>query len=160
MTLQEFNAIDREARLALLLSCCGSTVWASLMDGHCPFESRPSLLATGDRIWWSLPENDWLEAFAAHPKIGERSSGRWSAAEQSGMREADATLAESMRQLNQAYWSKFGWIFIICATGKTAAEMHRQLETRLANEPAAELRLAASEQAQIIALRLEKLLVQ
>lgn len=160
MTLHEFNAIDRDARLALLLSCCGSTSWASLMDGRCPFEDRPSLLAAGDCMWWSLPEKDWLEAFAAHPKIGERSSHRWSAAEQSSMRDVDAALAESMRQLNQAYWSKFGWIFIICAAGKTAAEMHRHLETRLANEPAAELRLAAAEQAQIIALRLEKLLAQ
>jgi 2-oxo-4-hydroxy-4-carboxy-5-ureidoimidazoline decarboxylase len=127
------------------------------MTARQPFNGLAGLQAAAEEIWWSLPESDWLEAFAAHPKIGEASTARWSAEEQRGM--ANSNLAEEMRRLNRGYLDKFGWIFIICATGKSAAEMHRQLVDRLANNPAEEIRIAAAEQAKIIRLRLQKLVI-
>jgi OHCU decarboxylase len=127
------------------------------MAARQPFNDPAALQAAGEKIWWSLPESDWLEAFSAHPKIGEASNARWSAEEQRGMNRADTSLADEIRRLNREYLDKFGWIFIVCATGKSATEMHQQLEERLANNPADEIRIAAAEQAKIIQLRLNKL---
>ncbi len=112
-----------------------------------------------EEAWWSLVESDWLEAFSKHPKIGDRKPiGKWSAEEQRGMDQATSETAGSMENLNRAYEAKFGWIFIICATGRSAEEMLSQLEQRLANDPAAEIRIAAGEQAKITRLRLQKLI--
>ncbi len=124
------------------------------------------LLAAADEVWWSLSESDWLEAFGAHPKIGESQTARaqdaqardWSEAEQAGARDAaHATLAE-LAAANRIYEAKFGYIFIVCATGKTAAGMLASLHARLSNAAGVELRLAAAEQGKITKLRLEKLL--
>ena len=149
-----------------LLKCCGSNAWARRMEAQRPFGDARELFAAADEIWRSLGESDWLEAFAAHPKIGGRRAAReqdpqaeaWSEQEQSGASiAAQATLAE-LDEANRAYEEKFGHIFIVCATGKTAAEMLALLLARLPNDAATELRNAAEEQRKITRLRLEKLL--
>jgi OHCU decarboxylase len=111
-----------------------------------------------DEIWWSLTPQDWLEAFAAHPKIGQKSSAKWTAQEQSGMSQAAASTAEEMARLNCDYESKFGFIYVVCATGKSADEMLAILQARIHNSPEEEIRIAAAEQAKITHLRLDKLL--
>jgi OHCU decarboxylase len=124
-----------------------------------PFASLEAVTDAGDTIWRSLAPGDWLEAFAAHPKIGERSRGSsWSDREQSGMQSADDDVRRRLVSGNAEYASRFGYIFIVCATGKTAAEMLTALETRLSNDPAEELQVAQEEQRKITRLRLAKLM--
>lgn len=148
------------------LKCCGSRRWASRMVEARPFENLAGLSETAERIWWSLDAQDWLEAFLSHPKIGEKKtaaatsdqSKRWSEAEQAAVNNAaDATL-QQLAELNQQYEQKFGYIFIVCATGKTSEEMLAILRERLGNDPDQELRNAAAEQAKITQLRLNKLI--
>ena len=152
MTLAELD----EARL---LECCGSSHWAAQMLAARPFRDLPGLETVATDIWWRLTPADWLEAFSKHPKIGERGKvSAWSSQEQSGMNSAALETAEKLAALNQSYFDKFGWIFIVCATGKTAEEMLSLLESRLPNLPDDELRIAAAEQNKITLLRLRKLL--
>jgi 2-oxo-4-hydroxy-4-carboxy-5-ureidoimidazoline decarboxylase len=126
-----------------------------------PFMDDASLHAQADEVWWQLRERDWLEAFSKHPKIGERrENAKWPAAEQAGMVRASADAVESMHRRNIEYRDKFGWIFIVCATGKSAAEMLALIEQRLHNEPTDEMRIATAEQAKITHLRLTKLLAE
>jgi OHCU decarboxylase len=123
-------------------------------------------LKSADEIWWSLDAPDWLEAFAAHPKIGGRKAASeqdaqaqsWSEQEQSGVRDAGAATLDELAEANRAYEERFGHIFIVCATGKTAGEMRALLRARLQNDAATELRNAAEEQRKITHLRLEKML--
>jgi OHCU decarboxylase len=123
-----------------------------------PFEDRAALLRAADRVWWSLGEADHLEAFSAHPKIGQKASSAWSQKEQAGAANAEqATLAE-LAELNQRYDAKHGFIFIVCASGRSADAMLAELRTRLDRDRATELRTAAEEQAKITRLRLGKLL--
>jgi len=124
-----------------------------------PFASLDAMASAGDGIWRSLAPEDWLEAFAAHPKIGEQARGAsWSDREQSGMQTAGDDLRRRLAAGNADYQSRFGYIFIVCATGKTAAEMLAALEDRLTNDPAVELRVASEEQRRITGLRLAKLM--
>lgn len=119
-----------------------------------------------DQIWWSLDPQDWLEAFHSHPKIGEEKAAaatsieaqKWSEAEQSGTRDSTQSTMDALAHLNREYEQKFGFIFIVCATGKASEEILVHLRERLGNEPAAELRIAAGEQARITRLRLNKLI--
>jgi len=142
-----------------LLECCGSHNWAAHMLAARPFRDMPSLATAATEIWWRLTPADWLEAFSKHPKIGEKGKvSQWSSQEQSGMHAAALETAEKLATLNQSYFDKFGWIFIVCATGKTAEEMLSLLESRLSNLPDDELRIAAAEQNKITLLRLRKLL--
>lgn len=149
-----------------LLKCCGSRQWAERLAAERPFASFDELKSKSESIWWSLTPDDWLEAFRSHPKIGERKTAQpvaaearaWSEQEQSGVNEtAHATLAE-LADLNRKYEERFGYIFIVCASGKTAAEMLSLLRQRLQNEPDQELRVAAAEQAKITELRISKLI--
>jgi OHCU decarboxylase len=152
MTLAELD----EPRL---LECCGSRNWAAQMLAVRPFRDRPSLETAATDIWWRLAPADWLEAFSKHPKIGEQGKvSQWSSEEQSGMNSAAVNTAQKLAALNQAYFDKFGWIFIVCATGKSAEEMLSLLQARLPNQPEDELRIAAAEQNKITLLRLRKLL--
>lgn len=121
-----------------------------------PFASLDALLATAERLWWSLQPADWLEAFAAHPRIGERASSAWSAQEQAGAGSAGADVRERLTRDNKAYEDRFGYTFIVSATGRTAAEMLTILERRLENAPDDELQIAAAEQRKITELRLHK----
>jgi len=131
-----------------------------------PFGNTQHLLGEADRLWSSLNAQDWLEAFRAHPKIGEQKKAArqseqtqaWSAQEQSGVQEAAISTKAALAQGNRQYERQFGFIFIICATGKTAAEMLSILNRRLQNSPETELEVAADEQRKITRLRLEKLL--
>jgi len=147
---------------AEFLNCCGSTVWARRMTEARPFSSVDQLKQAAERVWWSLKRQDWLESFSSHPKIGERkpesSSHGWSEQEQSGVRSASDDTRRLMAQLNRDYEEKFGYIFIVCATGRSSDEMLTNLRERLQNSAEKELHMAAAEQAKITALRLEKLL--
>ena len=143
-----------------LRSCCGSTAWVEAMAASRPFRDWNALVATSDRIWSQLKPEDVLEAFRAHPRIGEqRDSARWSAEEQSGTRASSRETIEALAKANRDYEAKFGHIFLICATGRTGDEILAVIRERMKNDPATELRAAADEQRKITALRLEKLVL-
>lgn len=164
--LARLNALDAGEAERELLKCCGSKAWARAVAAQRPFGDTRELLQAADEIWWSLDASDWLEAFAAHPKIGGRKAAReqdaqareWSEQEQSGAREAEQATLDELAEANREYEEQFGHIFIVCATGKTAGEMLALLRARLPNDAATELRNAAEEQRKITRLRLEKLL--
>jgi 2-oxo-4-hydroxy-4-carboxy-5-ureidoimidazoline decarboxylase len=133
---------------------------------HRPYASTPALFELADRVWSELDAEDYLEAFSHHPQIGaglaelERkfaNTASLSASEQAGASRAEQSTLEALRDENRAYLDRFGFIFIVCATGKSAAQMLELLRARLANDPPTELRIAASEQAKITKLRLQKL---
>ena len=160
------NSLSAEEAAKELRQCCGSRRWTDQMSNDRPYQTLESLITHADRVWWSLTSEDWLEAFRSHPKIGEKKasdnistqSQQWSGQEQAGVSSASQDTANSLAELNRGYEQKFGFIFIICATGKTSDEMLAALKERLANDADTELRLAAAEQAKITELRLKKLL--
>ena len=149
-----------------LLQCCGSKRWVAQMASSRPSPTLEKLLATANDVWWSLERSDWLEAFRSHPKIGEKKaadkvsaqSQQWSGQEQSGVANASQETASTLAALNHDYEQKFGFIFIICATGKTPDEMLSARRERLQHDPESELPIAATEQSKITELRLKKLL--
>jgi OHCU decarboxylase len=165
-SLAQLNALAREKALAAFLQCCGSVKWARGMADGRPFQDAHELMLAADHVWWSLDALDWLEAFSAHPKIGEKkappvaasASSRWAEQEQSGASQASQETLAALLKANHDYERRFGYIFIVCATGKSAEEMLALLQERLKNEPDTELRIAAEEQRRITHLRLEKLL--
>ena len=158
MTLDELNGLSRQDAERELLRCCGSPEWATLMAAARPFESVAALRGEAERIWWILDPADWLEAFGAHPKIGDRSTNsQWAEQEQARMHSAPGATVAGLAQGNEQYFSKFGYIFIVCATGKSGEEMLSILSARLPNDPDDELRIAATEQSKITRIRLEKL---
>ena len=159
------NAQTREEAAALLLSCCGSTRWVEKMLERRPFASLEALHAAADDAWARMTRVDHLEAFGRHPRIGEtrpagggpETTAKWSREEQSRASVADADTQRALRAANAAYEERFGFVFLVCATGKTAQEILRNLESRMHAHPEAELRVAAAEQAKITHLRLDKL---
>jgi 2-oxo-4-hydroxy-4-carboxy-5-ureidoimidazoline decarboxylase len=155
--LARLNGLEADMAAAELLACCGSSAWARALAACRPFAGEEALVAAAERIWWDLAPEDWRQAFAAHPRIGERATG-WAEAEQSGAREAATPLLAELAAANRAYEARFGHVFLICATGKSAGEILGALRARLGNEPGAELRIAAAEQAKITRLRLARLL--
>jgi 2-oxo-4-hydroxy-4-carboxy-5-ureidoimidazoline decarboxylase len=160
VTLEALNdATDSVAREALL-SCGGAEAWVQRMLECRPFNNSLALHESAEAIWSSLATADWLEAFSKHPKIGGRTSAKWSAQEQAGMSQAKQETLRLMRDLNERYERKFGWIFIVCATGKSVDEMRELLEQRLSNHSRQELQIAAAEQSKIMHLRLDKLLAE
>lgn len=162
------NNMARSEAVEELLKACGSLDWATRLADERPFHDLNSLLNRSDDIWWSLGEKDWLEAFSHHPKIGERRAAhavseearRWSEEEQSSTRLAAEETMLALINANHEYERKFGFIFIVCATGKTTEEMLALLKARLKNGSDEELRVAAEEQRRITHLRLKKLLEQ
>lgn len=164
--LDRLNALSADDAQRELLTCCGARAWARRVEAARPFPDRETLLETADAAWWALDEADWLEAFRSHPRIGERKAqaeqtGRekvWSAGEQAGMDTAGEATRQALADGNQAYEARFGYIYIVCATGRSADEMLAFLQSRLANDAAAEIRVAAEEQRKITRIRLEKLL--
>jgi 2-oxo-4-hydroxy-4-carboxy-5-ureidoimidazoline decarboxylase len=160
------NLLQPSAARAALMRCSGSTRWVDGMLEHRPYASTPALFELADRVWNGLGRDDYLEAFSHHPQIGADlaelqkkfgSTAAWSTAEQAGASRADRATLEALRDGNRAYLERFGYIFIVCATGKSAAEMLELLQARLPNDPATELKIAAAESAKITKLRLEKL---
>jgi OHCU decarboxylase len=164
--LEQLNLAPRDEALTALLTCCGSTKWAQLMVEARPFADLASLEETADQIWNELAPDDWLEAFAGHPKIGARQaerppsnqSSQWSAQEQSGAHQSAPGTLSALAEANHEYERRFGYIFIVCATGKSGEEMLALCQSRLTNEPKNELPVAADEQRLITRIRLRKLI--
>ena len=157
------NASEAQAQ-ELLSKCCGSKTWVAAMLQAPPFSSEEELFKKADDIWFGLESDDWLEAFSHHPRIGEQhlrekyaATADWSAGEQAGMDSADEEVIAKLAKGNAAYDDKFGFVFLVCATGKSAAEMLGLLEARLPNERNEELHNAANEHAKITKIRLEKI---
>ena len=164
--LRRLNELPPAEAAAELLGCCGSTRWAQGVAGQRPFRDARELYERADEVWWRLDADDWLEAFRSHPRIGEgeaaRETGedarRWSRDEQRGADGAARATLDELAAANREYERRFGFIFIVCATGKSADEMLAILRGRLDNDARRELRVAAEEQRRITRLRLEKLL--
>jgi 2-oxo-4-hydroxy-4-carboxy-5-ureidoimidazoline decarboxylase len=164
--LARWNALPAAEAEKEISASCGSGAWARGVVGRRPFADREALLAASDETWRALSEEDRLEAFRAHPRIGESKaqkpvqaqSAAWSAREQGGLaKEMDAeAIKAALAEGNREYEQRFGRIFIVCATGKSGAEMLEILRRRLHNDPATELREAAEQQRQITRLRLER----
>jgi 5-hydroxyisourate hydrolase/2-oxo-4-hydroxy-4-carboxy-5-ureidoimidazoline decarboxylase len=169
MTLQQFNELDKEDVKQQLASCCGASKWVSLLVQKYPFASEKELGEEATTVWYdACNEQDWLEAFTHHPKIGDvksleekfASTKHLAGAEQAGVAEATINIIEALAAANKKYEEKFGFIFIVCATGKSASEMLRLLNDRLQNSNDEELRIAMGEQHKITILRFKKLLAE
>jgi 2-oxo-4-hydroxy-4-carboxy-5-ureidoimidazoline decarboxylase len=163
---EALNALDPDAAAAALRRCCGAERWVQQLLSARPFVSTAALQERALRIWNGLGAQDYLEAFSHHPQIGENldelrkrfaATHTLSAREQAGVNGADESTLLALRAGNRSYRERFGHIFIVCATGKSASEMLALLQQRLDNEPAAELAIAAAEQAKITRLRLDGL---
>jgi OHCU decarboxylase len=165
VTLQRLNALPDHEAEAAFLTCCGSTRWAREMARRRPFDGQHQVHTAGADVWFELDPEDWDEAFRAHPRIGERKAApaqsaqaaAWSAQEQAGASSAGEEIAAALAEGNRAYEERFGRIYIVCASGKTAKQLLSILRKRLGNDPDTELRVAAAEQWKITELRLEKL---
>jgi allantoicase len=164
--IQYLNGLTEDEATSRFRQCCGAERWARAMAKARPFGSRTALFGEADRLWWHLGDGDWLSAFDHHPRIGadvdklrEKFAGTadLSEQEQAGVVNADQDTLVHLATANVEYEVKFGHIFIVCATGKTAEEMLNIVRTRQGNEPPYELRIAAGEQAKITRLRLEGL---
>jgi 2-oxo-4-hydroxy-4-carboxy-5-ureidoimidazoline decarboxylase len=158
------NALSDDEARAALTRCCGSSRWVDAMLGRRPFSSTAALMGDADAAWAALGRDDFLEAFAHHPAIGSSGgapalaeTAAWSREEQAKVADAGEETRRRLRAANEAYRARFGYIFIVCATGKSGPEMLALLEARLHNDPERELAIAAGEQSKITKLRLEKL---
>ena len=166
MTLKEFNELPARDAIEELLRCCGSKRWAEDMTTRRPFRGFGDLHLAAEEVWINLTPTDWKEAFAHHPKIGDikslrkkfGSTAQWASGEQAGITSTTERVLKALADGNKLYEAKFGYIFIVCATGRSAEEMLIMLNARLDNYPADELKIAAREQGKITRLRLEKLL--
>jgi OHCU decarboxylase len=164
--LERLNAAPHSDAIAAFATCCAASAWATAMASLRPYRDVDALLATADSVWQELGPDAWRTAFDGHPRIGERKAAaatttteaRWSEQEQAGVAHADAGVQGRLAAAQQEYEARFGHIFLICATGRSAAEMLDELERRLGNDPDTELRVAAEEQRKITRLRLEKVL--
>ena len=178
MRLDDLNALDREAAEQAFLRCCGSVRWAREMAARGPWPNLEALAEEADKIWRGLATVDHLQAFGAHPRIGEaQEAGRseeagrtggtgraegpddqsWSSQEQSRVAAAGHDVRKRLAAANDDYQARFGFIFIVCATGKSADELLLMVEERLKHSRQDELRIAAEEQRKITQLRLGKL---
>ncbi len=155
--LKLINSLPPDQAQKVFARCCGSRAWTDRMVTARPFPSHDALIRTATDLWRGLTREDWLEAFAAHPRIGEKTSDRRAASEQSGARSATSAIFDELGALNREYESRFGFIYIVCATGKSADQMLDLLRRRIANDPASELKIAAQEQLAITLLRIAKI---
>jgi OHCU decarboxylase len=154
--INHLNTLSQADAETALLSCCASKRWAAAMSMRRPYPTPQSLFDRAEEVWWTLDESDWEEAFAAHPRIGDRNVADQTARrEQSGVAEARPEVLSALADGNHRYEERFDRVFLICASGRSAAEMLTVLKQRLANDDAIELRAAAAEQAKITRLRLE-----
>lgn len=176
------ESLDREARFTLgtqrldslpetdaeaaLRACCGSSTWVRGMLARRPFATPARVFEAADALWSHATEDDWLEAFRAHPRIGESkaaptqsaTAASWSKSEQAGVAKTTDEVRAALAAVNAAYEARYGFIYIVCATGRSAPEMLALAESRMTSDRASELRVAAGEQAKITRIRLEKLL--
>ena len=167
MTLSELNHLPTPALVEALQKCCGSSAWVNQMAVVFPISNAETLMDEAKTKWNSLREADWREAFAHHPKIGGNvvalrekfaSTSAWAEGEQASVKEASQATLEALAAGNEDYERKFGYLFIVCATGKTADEMLALLQARLPNKPEDEIVIAMREQDKITRIRLEKLI--
>ena len=163
MNLQELNQLANTDALEVFLNCCFSKVWAQAMVDARPFESEQQLISSAYQLWEPASERDILEAFSHHPKIGDLNALRnkyaaKATAEQGQIVEASEDTLMQLQAQNNAYYDKFGFIFIVCATGKSADEMLALLNARLPNARELELQNGAREQSKITEIRLRKLM--
>jgi 2-oxo-4-hydroxy-4-carboxy-5-ureidoimidazoline decarboxylase len=166
MTIAELNSLDPGALRESLGRCCGAGAWIEKMLSVFPVSGKDVVFAEAEKVWYSCAEKDWREAFDHHPRIGDleglkkkfAATGQWAAGEQAGVQDASEKVLEELASGNKAYEEKFGYIFIVCATGLPAASMLSQLEERLGNSPELEILIAMGEQNKITRIRLEKLL--
>ena len=162
--LARWNGLPQEEAAREIVACCGSGTWSAKMASKRPIQDEATLLALSDEIWRALSEADWLEAFRSHPRIGEPSpdktvapqSSAWSEQEQQKAAAADEAVKMALKWGNREYEQRFGRIFIVCATGKSANEILEILRRRLHNDDATELQLAAEEQQKIMHIRMKK----
>lgn len=157
------NALDPAGAAAALRRACGASAWVQRVLSRRPFASTEELLQIADAEWAAASRDECLEAFSHHPRIGEDiaalrerfgNTASLSLREQAGVAGADEQTLHALRSANARYRERFGYIFIICATGKSAGEMLAALESRLPNDPETELLTAAREQGKILRLRL------
>jgi 2-oxo-4-hydroxy-4-carboxy-5-ureidoimidazoline decarboxylase len=166
MTLDELNNLDRPALTEALRKCCGAEAWVQAVADTFPVADADTLMDQAKTHWFELSEDDWREAFTHHPKIGDVSSLKekfantraWAEGEQSAVNDTSQEVLEALARGNQEYEARFGYIFIVFATGKSAEEMLALLQARLPNKPEDEILIAMAEQDKITRLRLEKLL--
>ena len=166
MNIKQLNSLPRDELSIEFEKCCGSSAWVKRMVNSKPFYDVESLHEVSDKIWNSLSSQDYLEAFTHHPQIGDidslkkkfASTANWAGTEQKGTTQASDKVLQQLKIGNDAYLQRFGFIFIVCATGKTAQQMLDLLNDRLPNDKAIELHNAAEEQNKITHLRLDKLL--
>lgn len=166
MTIDALNRLHEAGATAAFTQCCSAQRWVERMVIDRPFESLDEMLEISDRIWEECDVDDYMEAFAGHPRIGDVESlakkyantKGWAGNEQKGVEGAEASVIQRLADGNKSYEEKFGHIFIVCATGKSAAEMLALLEARMHNDPEHELQVAAGEQNKITRIRLKKLL--
>lgn len=166
MTIDALNRLSETDASVAFAQCCAAQRWVERMVIDRPFESLAELLEISDRIWEECDVDDYMEAFEGHPRIGDVESlakkyantKAWAGGEQSGVSGADRAVLERLAEVNKTYEEKFGHIFIVCATGKSAAEMLALLEARMPNDPKTEVMIAAEEQNKITRIRLKKLL--
>ncbi len=165
MTLEQLNTLPETSARTELLKCCGATRWVEQLLAQRPFSDAEMLHRLADEVWVKMVAADWLEAFAAHPRIGAskppevaKDTALWTSKEQSGMQSADECIKVEMAEKNVEYERCFGFIHIVCASGKSAPELLDILTRRLYSDRDTELRTAAGEQLKITHLRLDKLL--
>jgi len=167
MTTDSLNNLTIKEAKEALSKCCGSSTWVEKMLQRRPFKDAVSLFSLSEKIWFEqCNREDWLEAFSKHPKIGDLKSlekkfaatKNWAGSEQAGVNAASKKVLKELAAGNEAYFQKFGYIFIVCATGKGAEEMLELLTQRLKNDADEELKIAMAEQNKITKIRLQKLL--
>src|SRR6476620_9753899 len=161
MTLSAFNNLDKEIAAKHLFECCGSTKWTAEMMRHFPFTSESELIDRAEKIWYDgCAVVDWRESFMHHPKIGDVKSltEKFAGKEQAGVAVATSETIEALAKANTDYENKNGFIFIVCATGKSATEMLALLNDRLQNTAEEELHIAMGEQQKISIIRFKKML--
>lgn len=166
VSVSELDAMPEAEAAELFASCCGAWRWVTEMVVRRPFGTRGAVLTVADRVWETMQETDWREAFSHHPRIGEQTGAipqtargaAWSAGEQAGMDSAGESLRAELAAVNREYEERFGYIYVVCAAGRTAEELLAFARRRLANDPKAELLTAVQEQEKIMRFRLEKLL--
>jgi 2-oxo-4-hydroxy-4-carboxy-5-ureidoimidazoline decarboxylase len=166
MKLKDFNSLNKQDTYAALKKCCGSSEWIKAMGAARPFVNIDLMHIFSDKVWERCTEEDYLEAFKHHPQIGDveslkkkfSSTAAWAGNEQHGTSVANDDVLQALKQGNDDYLTKFGFIFIVCATGKSAQQMLDILNQRLPNDRITELQIAAAEQNKITHIRLNKLL--
>jgi OHCU decarboxylase len=158
--LRWFNELPQPEAVAELLAVCHSRRWAERVAAGRPYPDLAALQRTADEVWTGLGPGDWLEAFAAHPRIGERGGGSadWSRQEQAGVGAADPEVQAAIARGNAAYEDRFGYVFLVSAAGRDAEEILANLRARLGNDPDTELRVAADQHRRITRLRIERLM--